>query len=173
MPPSRITLHDLNAADQAIFQAVVAPLFEGSPAWVGRASQARPFADVESLHDALTAVLSAASPAEQIALIQAHPDLVGRAALTGSLSVASTAEQAAAGLDRLTPDEIAHFSAYNAAYRDRFGFPFVICAREHRKASILAAFPLRLQNTRPAEITTALREIAKIVWLRLQDQVGT
>ncbi len=165
-------LADLNAGDRGAFQAVVAPLFEGAPIWVGRAWDARPFADLDSLHDALTATMLAASPAEQVALIQAHPDLVGKAALAGTLTASSSAEQAAAGLDRLTPEEIGQFSVYNAAYRTQFGFPFVICARENRKESILAAFPARLPNSRPEEIATALREIAKIVWLRLQDQVA-
>jgi len=169
---SRITLAELNACDRTAFQAAVAPLFEGAPAWVSRAWDARPFADLDGLHDALTAMMLAASPAEQVALIQAHPDLVGKAALAGTLTTSSSAEQAAAGLDRLTPEEVAQFSAYNAAYRAQFGFPFVICARENRKASILAAFSVRLPNAQPAEIATALREIAKIVWLRLGDQVA-
>ena len=171
MAQPRITLVELNAGDRAAFQAAVAPLFEGAPVWVERAWEARPFADLDGLHDALTATMLAASPAEQVALIQAHPDLVGKAALAGTITASSSAEQAAAGLDRLTPEEVAQFRAYNAAYRAQFGFPFVICARENRKASILAAFPARLPNARPAEIATALREIAKIVWLRLQDQV--
>ena len=173
MTASRLSLTELNTADRATFQAALAPLFEGAPAWVARAWEAQPFADLDSLHDALTATMLAASAEEQVALIQAHPDLVGKAALAGTLTPSSTAEQAAAGLDRLTPEEIAQFTAYNAAYRAQFGFPFVICARENRKESILAAFPARLGNTRPAEITTALREIAKIVWLRLQDRVTT
>ncbi|MDQ2808624.1 MAG: 2-oxo-4-hydroxy-4-carboxy-5-ureidoimidazoline decarboxylase [Chloroflexota bacterium] len=172
MAASHVTLAELNAADRAAFQAAVAPLFEGAPDWVGRAWEARPFADLDSLHDALTATMLAASPEEQVALIQAHPDLVGKAALAGTLTPSSSAEQAAAGLDRLTAAEIAQFTAYNAAYRAQFGFPFVICARENRKESILAAFPARLGNPRPAEIATALREIAKIVWLRLPDRVG-
>ena len=85
-------------------------------------------------------VVSSASEEQQLALIRAHPDLVGAAALAGTLTRESTGEQAAAGLDpgSLTPDEIAEFGARNAAYTERFGFPFVICARENRKESILA-----------------------------------
>jgi OHCU decarboxylase len=109
---------------------------------------------------------------EQVALIRAHPDLVGRAALAGTLSSASTAEQAAAGLDRLTPDEIADFTRLNAEYQARFGFPFVICARENKKESILAGFSARLTNSREREIQAALAEIAKIGWLRLLDSVS-
>jgi 2-oxo-4-hydroxy-4-carboxy-5-ureidoimidazoline decarboxylase len=114
-----------------------------------------------------------AAPVErQVALIRAHPDLVGRAALAGTLTPESAGEQAAAGLDRLTPDEVATFTQLNATYRDRFGFPFVICARGNKKESILAGFDGRLDNTREREIATALDEIAKIAHFRLLDIVG-
>ncbi len=114
----------------------------------------------------------AEAPLEQrIALIAAHPDLVGRAALAGTLTPASRAEQASAGLDRLEPEEIAMFADLNAAYRARFDFPFVICVRENKKAAIIAGLQARIRNERPAEIATALGEIAKIARLRLADLV--
>ncbi|HUS16823.1 MAG TPA: 2-oxo-4-hydroxy-4-carboxy-5-ureidoimidazoline decarboxylase [Chloroflexia bacterium] len=167
-----IRLEELNTADRAGFQVLAGPLFEGAPAFVGRAWDARPFADGEGLHAALCAAMYAASADEQVALIAAHPDLVGRAALAGTLTPDSTREQAAAGLDRLTPDDVATFTRLNAAYRARFGFPFVICARENKKAGILAGFEARIGNNRDQEIRTALAEIAKIAWLRIQDKVG-
>jgi OHCU decarboxylase len=112
------------------------------------------------------------APIEQkIALIQSHPDLVGRAALAGTLTPASTNEQASAGLDRLSPAEIATFTRFNAEYRARYGFPFVICARENKKESILAGFEVRLQHTREEEIEVALAEVAKICALRLRDLI--
>jgi OHCU decarboxylase len=107
-----------------------------------------------------------------VKLIASHPDLVGRLAREGGLTRESTAEQAAAGLDSLSADEIAAFERYNQAYRDKFSFPFVICARENKKSAILAAFPLRLQNTREQEISTALTEIYKIAKLRLLNAVS-
>src|SRR5690606_39037515 len=97
--------------------------------------------------------------------------LVGRLARAGQLTHESTREQASAGLDRLSPDEIAAFDRHNAAYQAKFGFPFVICARENRKDAILAAFPVRLAHSREQEIATALAEIGKIAWLRLADAV--
>jgi OHCU decarboxylase len=146
-------------------------VFEHSP-WIAAAGwQARPFAGVEGLHSALCAVMYGASAERQVALIREHPDLVGRAAREGGLTSASTGEQAAAGLDRLSAEEIAQFEELNAAYRDRFDFPFVICARENKKESILAGFDARLGNSREAEIATALGEIAKIARLRLLDIV--
>ena len=165
------TLAEINTLDQDAFTALLGGLFEHSP-WIASAGwHARPFASVEALHGALCAVMYGAEPEQQLALIQAHPDLVGRAARAGTLTPASTSEQAAAGLGQLTPDEIKRFEYLNATYWARFGFPFVICARENRKESILAGFDARLGNSRTTEIATALGEIAKISRLRLLDIV--
>ncbi len=126
---------------------------------------------MEALHAAMLDAVAAASVERRVQLIAAHPDLAGRLAREGRLTVASSREQAAAGLDRLTADERARFDRLNAAYRARFEFPFVICAREQTKASILAALEQRLGNDRETEIETALREIGKIARLRLRDAV--
>jgi len=169
--PMCISLHELNALDRDTFVAALANLFEGPPWIVREAWVARPFGSLDQLHEALCAVMYAAPQEQQIALLRAHPDLVGRAALAGALNPASTHEQAAAGLDRLTPDEIATFNQLNAAYQARFGFPFVICARENKKDSILAGFAARLRNSREHEAAIALGEVAKICALRLRDTV--
>jgi OHCU decarboxylase len=92
--------------------------------------------------------------------------------MAGTLSPASTNEQASVGLDRLTVEEIALFQNYNNQYREKFGFPFVICARLNKKEAILGGFVLRLNNSREAEIQTALEEIFKIAWLRLSDVIS-
>lgn len=168
-PP--LLLARVNALDRAQFTERLGALFEGPPWIVDAAWERRPFASVAQLYEALCAVMRAAPRERQVALIQAHPDLVGRAALAGTLGKASRAEQASAGLDRLSPDEVATFQRLNAAYQARFGFPFVICARENSKATILAGFAARLPHTRDAEIATALDEIAKICALRLRDTV--
>ncbi len=166
-----ISLDELNALNQEAFVEALGGVFEGEP-WIVRAAwQARPFASLEQLRRALCDMMDAAPEARQVALLRAHPDLVGRAALAGALSHASTNEQAAAGLDRLSSEEIATFARLNAAYQRRFGFPFVICARENQKASILAGFAARLRHTREEEITLALGEVAKICWLRLHETV--
>jgi len=165
-------LAELNACDLSRFLEVCGPLYEHSP-WVAeRAFPCRPFASRDALHAALVAAVAAATRDEQLALIRAHPDLVGRLAREGRLTAASTGEQAAAGLDSLSADEIAAFERLNREYRDRFGFPFVICARENRKEAILAAFPVRLGHTVEEERDAALAEIGKIGRLRLFDAVG-
>lgn len=140
-------------------------LFEHSP-WVEARADAAPSSG-NRLAD-LMAVVQAASPDEQLALIRAHPELAGKAAIDRSLTSASAAEQASAGLDRLSEDEFARFHALNAAYRERFGFPFIICVRRTDKAGILAAMERRLGHDRAAEIATALAEIGEIVRLRLE-----
>ncbi len=170
--PKHLTLQEINTLDQERFVMALGSLFEGSP-WIAKqAWHARPFESLAQLYDALCAVMYHAPVEQQVALIQAHPDLVGQAALAGTLTPESTSEQASVGLDRLSPEEIATFAQLNKTYRDRFGLPFVICVRENKKESILAGFATRLQNSRSREIETALDEIAKICWFRLRDMVN-
>ena len=166
-----MTLTQLNSLSRDEFVRVVGPVFEHSP-WIAEAASVkRPFASMEELHRALCHIVTNAGEEKQLALIRAHPDLVGRAALAGTLTPESTREQASARLGTLTPEEIAAFQKSNAAYRKKFGFPFVICARLNRKEAILNGFKIRLNNSREQEIKTALEEISKIAWLRLQDTI--
>lgn len=141
-------------------------LFEHSP-WVEARADARPPSG--DRHADLMAVVHDAAPEEQLALIRAHPELAGKAAVDGRLTEASAAEQASAGLDRLTQAEFDRFHALNAAYRDKFGFPFIICVRLTDKAGILAAMERRLDNDRATEIAEALAQIGEIVRLRLEE----
>ena len=174
MAPPPWTVRELNALDHDEFVARLGFLFEGSPWIVAEAWARRPFADRDELERTLVETIETAPKEKQIALIRAHPDLVGRAALAGTLTRESTGEQQAAGLDpnRLTPDEVARFAEANAAYKAKFDFPFVICAREHKKESILNGFETRLPNSRGVEIAAALREIARIGHYRLIDVVA-
>ena len=173
MTAQQAMLQEINALDQDDFVKKLSVLFEGPPWIVVLAWHARPFTSLVHLHQVLCAVMYKAPVEQQVELLQAHPDLVGRAALAGTLTPASTNEQAAAGLDRLSPEEIATFSRLNQAYRDRFSFPFVICARENKKDSILEGFDARLQNSREQEIEIALGEVAKICYLRLSELAGS
>lgn len=151
---------------RAEFVARHGALFEHSPWVVERAADRLPFDD---LHAGLMRVVHDASDAERLALIRAHPELAGKAAMDRTLTEASTAEQASAGLDRLTPEEYARFHELNAAYRARFDFPFIICVRKTDKAGILAAMERRLANDAPTEMATAIAEISEIVRLRLAN----
>lgn len=169
--PKQMTIQEINSLDQERFVMALGSLFEGPPWIVSEVWHALPIKNLTHLHQALCTIMYHAPVEQQVALIQAHPDLVGRAALAGTLTPESTGEQASVGLDRLSPAEIATFTQLNRDYYDRFGFPFVICVRENKKESILAGFATRLQHSRNREIETALDEIAKICWYRLHDIV--
>jgi 2-oxo-4-hydroxy-4-carboxy-5-ureidoimidazoline decarboxylase len=166
------TLADLNTAPAESFVETLGGIFEHSP-WVAEAAApARPFASLEALHAAMVAAVDAADEGQKFALLRAHPDLAGKLARAGALTDASTAEQASAGLDRLSEEEFQRFTAFNIAYTEKFGFPFIIAVRENTKASILAAFGRRITNSREAEFSTALAEVAKIARLRLTNLLG-
>ena len=107
----------------------------------------------------------------KVALIKAHPDLAGKAARAGALTADSKAEQASAGLDRLSEDEFAAFHRLNDAYRKKFDIPFIVCVRRHTKDSILRQFEQRLHNNQASEHDAALREIFHIAALRLDQRV--
>jgi OHCU decarboxylase len=150
-------------ADREAFVATYGPLFEHS-SWVAEdAYEHGPYEDRQALYDGLVAAMYAASEDRQIALVRAHPELAGKVA-----TVDSEREQSSAGLDRLERDEYETLVSANAAYREKFGFPFVICVRDHDKASILEAAQARLRNDPATELRTALAEIARIAHHRLE-----
>jgi OHCU decarboxylase len=155
--------------DREMFVERYGPLFERSP-WVAEDAWAYgPFSNREALAQGLEEAMYAAPRDRQLALIRAHPDLAGKAAVEGALTPHSRNEQASAGLDRLTPDEYAAFTRTNEAYRARFGFPLVVCVREHTKESILRTADERLGHSPDEEVRVALGEIAKIARLRLNE----
>ena len=158
--------------DRDDFVAYFGGVFEESP-WIAReAWESRPFGSVDALHAAMVWVVEHSPRAARLELIRAHPDLAGKAAIAGALTPESTREQAAAGLDRLTPAQYERITTLTAAYRERFGFPFVVCAREHTPDSIIATAAARLEARPDEEEQTALSEIAKIARLRLDDLVA-
>jgi 2-oxo-4-hydroxy-4-carboxy-5-ureidoimidazoline decarboxylase len=172
MSANCLSINQINALSPAEFTRVFGPVFEHSP-WIAEASATkRPLAGLEQLHAVMCDVVRTAPVEKQLSLIEAHPDLVGRAALAGTLTKESTNEQSSAGLNNLSPDEIALFQKQNTAYRAKFGFPFIICARLNKKDAIISGFERRLQNSRAEEIKAALEEIFKIAELRLRDLVS-
>ena len=167
----RCLVAELNAVSRDEFVHFVGSVFEGS-AWIAEETWAkRPFGNLDQLHGVLCETVRRAGVEKQLALICAHPDLVGRATLAGTLSPESNREQAKAGLANLTADEIATFQRLNQKYREKFGFPFVICARLNKKNAILNGFCVRLEHSVEEEMKAALEEIYKIAYLRLQDIV--
>lgn len=159
--------------DAAAFRARYGGVYERSP-WVAEQAypRAKNEADPARLAKIMSSIVDAADEQTKLALIRAHPDLAGRAAVAGELTAESSAEQADAGIDRCTEEEYARFQVLNEQYRQKFGFPFVMAVRGRHRTDILAAFERRLRNEREVEMATALREIHKIARLRLEAQAA-
>ncbi|WP_415755384.1 2-oxo-4-hydroxy-4-carboxy-5-ureidoimidazoline decarboxylase [Pseudomonas leptonychotis] len=163
LTPSRLSRED--------FVKAFADIYEHSP-WVAE----RAFDlglddssnDIDGLHQRMADLLLSAGHAEQLALINAHPDLAGKAAVRGELTEASTSEQSGAGIHECTAEEFQRFTELNDAYKAKFAFPFIMAVKGSNRHQILAAFEERIHNSTEAEFTRALTEINKIALFRLQ-----
>lgn len=165
--PTRHSFAEIDAMPRGEFIALLGGIFEHSP-WVAEAVvHERPFGTLEALHTAMVACVERAPRERRLALLGAHPDLAGREAQAGQLTPSSTAEQARAGLDGLSADEVSRIAALNAAYRAKFGFPFIVAVRDHTKASIFETFVQRLANDAETEFAEASRQVYRITRLRL------
>jgi urate oxidase / 2-oxo-4-hydroxy-4-carboxy-5-ureidoimidazoline decarboxylase len=159
----------MTRADRAGFVERFGSTFESSP-WVAEeAWEEGPFDSVSELHAAMVRAVERAPADRQLRLIRAHPELAGAEL---RLTPESAAEQAEAGLDRLDDDQAERLARATSAYREKFGFPFVVCVREHTPESIIASAEARLASTPEEETRTALNEIAKIAALRLEESLG-
>jgi len=144
-------------------------IYEHSP-WVAEeaADDAAGNDNMQRIAEIMADCVDNASTERQLALIQAHPDLAGKAQVAGELTKDSTEEQASAGLDQCSAEEYEQFQSLNDRYHDKFGFPFVMAVKDSSRADIIAVFAKRLTNNTTTEFETALQEIHKIAQLRLQ-----
>lgn len=166
------SLQEINAMSVDEFVRGFGDIAEHSP-WVSElAWRSRPFASVDAVVDAFRAAVVDADYDTHLALIRAHPDLAGRAALAGELAVDSNREQAGAGLDTLTNIEFQRFTSLNERYKSRFGFPFILAVKGADKFQILDAFEARIANGEKDEFDTALKQVLKIISFRLRDRIG-
>lgn len=124
--------------------------------------------EIDVMHERMADVLLNADRDTQLALINAHPDLAGKAAMGGTLTASSTSEQAGAGIQECTPDEYARFVRLNEAYKTKFGFIFIMAVKGSDRHQILASFDERMDNSQEQEFRRALKEINKIALFRLQ-----
>ena len=158
--------------DKESFVARFGGVFEHSP-WIAERAFDRGLpADCDNaaaLHDALCDIFRAASHDERLGVLRAHPDLAGRLALAGDLTEDSTREQASAGLDCLTPEELARFTTLNDAHQQKFRFPFIMAVKGRTKGEILSAFQTRVKNDAETEFEAACGEVERIALLRLED----
>jgi 2-oxo-4-hydroxy-4-carboxy-5-ureidoimidazoline decarboxylase len=113
--------------------------------------------------------MHAATRDEQLALIRAHPELLGRLAQATALSAESTREQAGAGLIAASDTELERLAALNGAYRAKFGFPFIVAVRGLDRAQIAARMAERIRNSPEQELAECLAQIARIARFRLDD----
>jgi N-carbamoyl-L-amino-acid hydrolase len=164
-----ISLQELNSLPAQQFVAALSGIFERSP-WVPeRVAHSRPFNSGLALHEAMCNAVELASLDEQLALIRAHPELAGRAAIRGELTPESTREQQGAGLSACSPEEFARLHQLNTAYREKFSFPFILAVKGHTRASVIAALEQRVDNTIEDERSVALSEIGRIAGFRLAE----
>lgn len=166
-----IPVAQLNAVADREFVSLLRGIYEHSDWIARRTSGQRPFPDLGALAKAMRQAVDQSSFDEKLGLIRAHPDLAGKLARCGTLTEESAREQAGLGLDRLSDREFGQFTRNNKSYHERFGFPFVICARVTTKQGVLDAFVKRLENSRDEEITEALSQIHQIAGLRLTDRI--
>ena len=168
---TEFTLDQVNRMTREAFVDAFGDIYEHSPWIAGDAWTARPFATLDAMCDAVAEVVRGASDDQRLALLNAHPELAGREAKAGHLTDASSAEQAGAGLVNLAAEEMAHVAHFNGAYREKFGFPFIIAVRNHTKSSIMDAMETRLANARDKELATALEQVFEIARLRLEKLI--
>jgi len=165
----KITLQELNEMAAADFTRKLGAIFEHSP-WVAeRAAGKRPFGSVTDLHAAMVAEIEAAGQGPQLALLRAHPELAGKAAVRGELTDESTREQSGAGLNLCSPEEFEKLQRLNTDYKRKFGFPFIVAVRGHTRHSIIALFEQRLANSVEAEMKECLQQVYRIGRFRLDD----
>ncbi|MGN6668929.1 MAG: 2-oxo-4-hydroxy-4-carboxy-5-ureidoimidazoline decarboxylase [Trinickia sp.] len=171
MKPMQYSLEQLNSMPRDAFEAALSGIFEHSP-WVAeQAADARPFASVDALYTKMRDIVANAGDTRQLALINAHPELAGKAAVRGELTAESTREQSGAGLASCTQEQFDKLQRLNAQYRAKFGFPFILAVRGYDRAGIIANFEMRVNNSREDELRTSLEQIYRIARFRIDDLV--
>jgi len=150
------------------FIAVFGAVYEHSP-WVAEAvyPSLKPCIDAVSMAEQMRSVVDTASDKLKLDLLCAHPDLAGRLSLA-ELTESSRSEQTGAGLDRCTPEELDEFQKLNAAYIEKFGFPFIFAVKGYHRTDILEAFRVRVSHSREEEFKIAIEQVHRIARLRLE-----
>jgi 2-oxo-4-hydroxy-4-carboxy-5-ureidoimidazoline decarboxylase len=172
MKSMHTTLDQLNRASTEAFVAALSGIFEHSPWVAGAAAGLRPFASIEALHQTMSNAVRTAGETKQLALIDAHPELAGKAAVRGELTAESTREQSGAGLTQCTPEEFDKLQSLNRAYREKFGFPFILAVRGYDRKGIIENFESRLNNSRADEMRANLDQIDRIARFRLDELIS-
>ncbi|GJE60951.1 2-oxo-4-hydroxy-4-carboxy-5-ureidoimidazoline decarboxylase [Methylobacterium trifolii] len=162
----------VNAMDRTAFVATFGGVFENSPWVAAGAFPSAPFASPSALHAAMMGVVRAAPEADRLRLLNAHPELAGKEARAKAMTDHSVAEQGSAGLDRMSEADFARFDRLNAAYREKFGFPFIIAVRGRSRAEIVSEFERRLANPPAVEMEADIEQVGLITRMRLERRLG-
>ena len=166
------TLTQINHFSPAEFSSAIGAVYEHSPWIAERAFELKPvtgFGSRAAVHAALVATVQSASEEEKLKLLISHPELAGKEAASGTLTAESTREQVAAGLSAMTAVDVTQLRELNAAYLAKFGFPFIIVARNNSQGAIFGAIRSRLLNTQAMEFNNNLMQVGEIARLRLLD----
>jgi OHCU decarboxylase len=168
-----VNLEEMNKASRDAFVGGLGGVFEHSP-WIAEAAWARrPFPSVDALHRAMQDIVARASEEKKLALVRAHPELAGREAQAGSLTVDSSGEQARLGFTALSKDEFQKMAVLNRRYREKFGFPCIVALRLHAsRGSVMEEMEKRLANDAGTELGHALEQIGHITRGRLAAMFG-
>jgi 2-oxo-4-hydroxy-4-carboxy-5-ureidoimidazoline decarboxylase len=162
------TIKQVNETTHEQFIAMMDGIFEHSPWIADKADALKPFSSLSHLHQQMVNIVENSSFEQKLALIQAHPNLGERAAMTTD----SISEQTGAGLQDLTPEEVEKFILMNQQYMEKFGIPFIMAVRGKNKHQIYKAMEMRIHHPKDIEFENALKEIYQIAWLRLEERLG-
>jgi len=164
-----VTIEQLNDMNYEEFIKTIGNVIEHYPLCAAAVWASRPFSNLKALHQAIACFINELPVLGREGILRLHPDLAGRIAEQGRLTNESSKEQLSAGLNELTSEEKKTLKLSNGKYKSKFGFPFVICARENKKQAILSGIKARLENDKKTELATGIAEVTKIAFYRLLD----
>ncbi|HEV8628955.1 MAG TPA: 2-oxo-4-hydroxy-4-carboxy-5-ureidoimidazoline decarboxylase, partial [Thermoanaerobaculia bacterium] len=132
----------------------------------------RPFATPDELKAAAEAIAGELGREDWLEAFARHPQIGERAdgavaTSTGALSSAWSAQEQVGARDA-GPDTRAALDEANRAYRERFGYIFIVCASGRSGEEMLALCRQRLGNDPERELSVAAAEQRRIAGLRLQ-----
>ncbi|XP_075983776.1 2-oxo-4-hydroxy-4-carboxy-5-ureidoimidazoline decarboxylase-like [Anticarsia gemmatalis] len=168
----KLSITDVNKLSNEQFETIFGNVIELCPDGAVQVKNKRPFSNVSDLCDAFQTYLEEINVEDKLVVLKLHPDLAGKMAARGELTRESTAEQQAAGLQDLTTQQKSIMDESNQRYKEKFGFPFIICAKENKVVSIINGLQQRYHNSYEQEVNTGINEVKKICRLRILDIVA-
>ncbi|XP_043929205.1 putative 2-oxo-4-hydroxy-4-carboxy-5-ureidoimidazoline decarboxylase [Protopterus annectens] len=166
-------IRDINSMNYESFLDVFGNVVEKCPVIVAAIWSRCPFLSVSDMESSIAEFIDSLPQSGKEGILRCHPDLAGRDLLSGKVTAESQGEQRQAGLASLSPGEMERMKQLNSHYKNKFGFPFVICARMSNKAQIFQELSVRVNNPPSQELLKGIEEVKKICHLRIQAIVST